>query len=334
MSFIKRYLIPRLIQYVIVTFLGLTAIFIFPRLLPVDPVKQQLTQYQTFGVYVSPEQQEEIIKTLKQLYGLEGTLWDQYIMFWKRFFSGNFGPSLSRFPTPVNQLLAMALPWTLGLLSVTTILSWIIAVIAGGIVGYFRKKWMEAIDILIMIIRPIPYYITALIFLILFSYIFPIFPLGGGIGVGRTLSFNLQTILNIIKHATLPALTLLVVGIAWQFQSMKLIVQSIQTEDHVIYAKTAGVDEKNIVFSHIIKNAMLPMITQLGLQFGGIFSGALITEMVFTYPGIGQILYDAIMRADYNLIMGIMCISVVAVTTSVLFLDLIYPFFDPRVRYR
>jgi peptide/nickel transport system permease protein len=334
MSFIKRYLIPRLIQYVIVTFLGLTAIFIFPRLLPVDPVKQQLTQYQTFGVYVSPEQQEEIIKTLKQLYGLEGTLWDQYIMFWKRFFSGNFGPSLSRFPTPVNQLIAMALPWTLGLLSITTFLSWIIAVIAGGIVGYFRKKWMEAIDILIMIIRPIPYYITALIFLILFSYIFPIFPLGGGIGVGRTLSFNLQTILNIIKHATLPALTLLVVGIAWQFQSMKLIVQSIQTEDHVIYAKTAGVDEKNIVFSHIIKNAMLPMITQLGLQFGGIFSGALITEMVFTYPGIGQILYDAIMRADYNLIMGIMCISVVAVTTSVLFLDLIYPFFDPRVRYR
>jgi peptide/nickel transport system permease protein len=334
MSFIKRYLIPRLIQYVIVTFLGLTAIFIFPRLLPVDPVKQQLTQYQTFGVYVSPEQQEEIIKTLKQLYGLEGTLWDQYIMFWKRFFSGNFGPSLSRFPTPVNQLIAMALPWTLGLLSVTTFLSWIIAIIAGGIVGYFRKKWMEAIDILIMIIRPIPYYITALIFLILFSYIFPIFPLGGGIGVGRTLSFNLQTILNIIKHATLPALTLLVVGIAWQFQSMKLIVQSIQTEDHVIYAKTAGVDEKNIVFSHIIKNAMLPMITQLGLQFGGIFSGALITEMVFTYPGIGQILYDAIMRADYNLIMGIMCISVVAVTTSVLFLDLIYPFFDPRVRYR
>jgi len=334
MSFIKRYLIPRLIQYVIVTFLSLTAIFIFPRLLPVDPVKQQLTQYQTFGVYVSPEQQEEIIKTLKQLYGLEGTLWDQYIMFWKRFFSGNFGPSLSRFPTPVNQLIAMALPWTLGLLSVTTFLSWIIAVIAGGIVGYFRKKWMEAIDILIMIIRPIPYYITALIFLILFSYIFPIFPLGGGIGVGRTLSFNLQTILNIIKHATLPALTLLVVGIAWQFQSMKLIVQSIQTEDHVIYAKTAGVDEKNIVFSYIIKNAMLPMITQLGLQLGGIFSGALITEMVFTYPGIGQILYDAIMRADYNLIMGIMCISVVAVTTSVLFLDLIYPFFDPRVRYR
>jgi peptide/nickel transport system permease protein len=334
MSFIKRYLIPRLIQYFLVTFLGLTAIFLFPRFLPVDPVKQQLTQYQTFGVYVSPEQQEEIVNTLKQLYGLEGTLWEQYMMFWKRFFKGNFGPSLSRYPTPVNKLIAMALPWTVGLLSLTTFLSWFIAVIAGGFVGYFRKKWMEAIDIFVMLIRPIPYYIIALIFLILFCYIFPIFPLSGGIGVGRTLSFNLDTILNIIKHAILPALTLLVVGTTWQFQSMKLIVQSVQTEDHVLYAKTAGVSDKNIAFSHVIRNAMLPMITQLGLQFGTIFSGTLITEMVFAYPGIGYILYDAIMRADYNLIMGIMCISVVAVTTSVLFLDLIYPLFDPRVRYR
>jgi peptide/nickel transport system permease protein len=334
MSFIKRYLIPRLIQYFLVTFLGLTAIFLFPRFLPVDPVKQQLTQYQTFGVYVSPEQQEEIVNTLKQLYGLEGTLWEQYVMFWKRFFKGNFGPSLSRYPTPVNKLIAMALPWTVGLLSLTTFLSWFIAVIAGGFVGYFRKKWMEAIDIFVMLIRPIPYYIIALIFLILFCYIFPIFPLSGGIGVGRTLSFNLDTILNIIKHAILPALTLLVVGTTWQFQSMKLIVQSVQTEDHVLYAKTAGVSDKNIAFSHVIRNAMLPMITQLGLQFGTIFSGTLITEMVFAYPGIGYILYDAIMRADYNLIMGIMCISVVAVTTSVLFLDLIYPLFDPRVRYR
>jgi len=334
MNFIKRYLIPRLLQYLLVTFLGLTAVFLFPRLLPVDPVKQQFVQYQTFGVYISPEQQEEMIKTLKQLYGLEGTLWEQYIMFWKRFFTGNFGPSLSRFPTPVNKVIGMALPWTIGLLSITTLLSWLIAVITGGIVGYYRKRWMEAVDIFVMIIRPIPYYITALIILILFAYIFPIFPLSGGIGVGRTLSFDLNTILNIIKHAILPALTLLIVGISWQFQSMKLIVQSVKTDDHIIYSKTAGVDDKKIVYNHVIRNAMLPMITQLGLQFGTIFSGTLITEMVFTYPGIGQILYDAIMRADYNLIMGIMCISVVAVTTSMLLLDLIYPLFDPRIRYR
>ncbi|MCD6552059.1 ABC transporter permease [Thermotoga sp.] len=334
MAFIKGYLIPRLLQYFIVTFLGLTAIFFLPRLLPVDPIKQQLQQYQTFGVYIPPEQQEEMMRTLKQLYGLEGTLWDQYVNFWKRLFTGNFGPSLSRYPIPVTKLIAQALPWTVGLLSLTTILSWIVAVIAGGIVGYYRKRWMEALDVIVMIIRPIPYYVMALICLILFAYIFPIFPLSGGIGVGRELTFSLETIVSILKHGTLPALTLLIVGIAWQFQSMKLIVQVVKSEDHVWYAKTAGVIEKMIVRNHVIRNAMLPMITQLGLQFGGIFSGALITEMVFAYPGIGWILYDAIMKADYNLIMGIMCISTVAVTTSILLLDLVYPLFDPRVRYR
>ncbi|ACK41421.1 MAG: ABC transporter permease [Dictyoglomus turgidum] len=334
MSFIKRYLIPRLIQYVIVTFLGLTAIFLFPRLLPVDPIKQELVRYQTFGVYVSPEQQEQIMKTLRQLYGLEGTLWEQYLSFWGRLFKFDFGPSLSRFPTPVNKVIGMALPWTVGLLSFTTIIAWILAVIIGGIVGYYRKKWMEVFDFIIMIIRPIPYYITSLIFLILFAYIFPIFPLSGGIGIGTTLAFNLSTILNILKHAILPALTLIVVGFCWQFQSMKLITQVAKNEDHVIYAKIAGISDSKIVSNHVIRNAMLPMVTQLGLQFGTIFSGTLITEMVFAYPGIGWILYDSIMRADYNLIMGIMCISVIAVTTSILFLDLIYPLFDPRVRYR
>jgi len=261
-------------------------------------------------------------------------LWEQYLSFWGRLFKFDFGPSLSRFPTPVNKVIGMALPWTVGLLSFTTIIAWILAVIIGGIVGYYRKKWMEVFDFIIMIIRPIPYYITSLIFLILFAYIFPIFPLSGGIGIGTTLAFNLSTILNILKHAILPALTLIVVGFCWQFQSMKLITQVAKNEDHVIYAKIAGISDSKIVSNHVIRNAMLPMVTQLGLQFGTIFSGTLITEMVFAYPGIGWILYDSIMRADYNLIMGIMCISVIAVTTSILFLDLIYPLFDPRVRYR
>ncbi|AAD36273.1 ABC transporter permease [Thermotoga maritima MSB8] len=334
MNFIKGYLIPRLLQYFIVTFLGLSAIFFLPRLLPTDPVKQQLQQYQTFGVYIPPEQQEEMMRTLRQLYGLEGTLWEQYLDFWKRLLTGDFGPSFSRFPVSVSKVISQALPWTVGLLSLTTILSWIIAVIVGGIVGYYRKRWMEALDVVVMIIRPIPYYVMALICLILFAYVFPIFPLSGGIGIGQKLSFDLETILSIVKHGTLPALTLMIVGIAWQFQSMKLIVQIVKSEDHVWYAKTAGVTEKMIVRNHVIRNAMLPMITQLGLQFGGIFSGALITEMVFAYPGIGWILYDAIMKADYNLIMGVMCISTIAITTSILLLDLIYPLFDPRVRYR
>ncbi|NLY04892.1 ABC transporter permease [Candidatus Sordicultor fermentans] len=334
MKFIKYYLAPRLVQYILVTFLGLSAAFFLPRILPMDPVKQQLAQYQAFGVYIPPEQLEEIVSTLQQLYGLEGSLSEQYMSFWKRLFRGDFGPSLARYPTPVMKVIAQSLPWTFGLLLLTTILSWVVAVIVGGIAGYYRGRWTEILDAIVMVIRPIPYYIMSLLCLILFAYLFPIFPLSGGIGVGIELSFSWEPVKSIVEHGALPALTLLIVGIAWQFQSMKLIVQGVRSEDYVWYAKVAGIEEQRIVFHYVIPNAMLPMITQLGLQFGTIFSGALVTEMVFAYPGVGWILYDAVMRGDYNLIMGITCISVLAVTTSIFLLDLIYPLFDPRVRYR
>jgi len=334
MAFVKTYLIPRLIQYFLVLFLGLTAVFVLPRLMPLDPVEEQIAQYQTFGVYIPPEQLEQIISTLRELYGLKGTLLQQYAGFWRRLFAGDFGPSLAQYPTPVSELLASHLPWTIGLLSLTTVFSWIIAIIVGGIAGYYRGRWTEILDDIVMLIRPIPYYIMAIICLIFLGYIFPLFPLGGGMGIGREFSFNLETIRNILLHGTLPALTLIIVGIAWQFQSMKLIVQTVRAEDYVTYAEATGVKKRIIAFRYIIRNAMLPMVTQLGLQFGFIFSGALITEMVFTYPGIGWLLYNAVIKADYNLIMGILVISVVTVATSILLLDLLYPLVDPRVRYR
>ena len=261
MRFIKSYLVPRLGQYILVTFLGLTAAFFLPRFLPMDPVKQQLAQYQAFGVYIPPEQLEEIMGTLKQLYGLEGTLFEQYINFWKRLFKGDFGPSLARYPTPVIQVIAQSLPWTAVLLFLTTVLSWAAAVVAGGVAGYFRGRWMEILDGIVMVVRPIPYYIMSLLCLIFFAYLIPIFPLSGGIGVGRELSLSWETLISIIRHGALPALTLLIVGIAWQFQSMKLIIQGVRSEDYVWYMKAAGVKEKRIVFRYVIRNAMLPMIT-------------------------------------------------------------------------
>ena len=121
-------------------------------------------------------------------------------------------------------------------------------------------------------------------------------------------------------------------GTVW-FQTMKLIVQNINAEDFVQYAKLGGIKEGKIVYRYVIRNAMLPQITSLGLALGQIFSGALITEMVFSYPGLGTLLYNAIITGDYNLIMGITLLSIVAITTTILIIDLLYPLFDPRVRY-
>lgn len=335
MTFLKRYLIPRLIQYLLVTFLGLTAVFILPRLLPIDPIQQRIAQYQTFGMIIPPDQLEYMISTLRSLFGLEGTLWQQYVMFWQRLLTWDFGPSLARFPTPVSTLIAWHLPWTLALLISSLVIGWVVGTLVGGVAGYYhRSKATRLLDGAAMVVRPIPYYILALLLLILFTHVLPLLPRGGGIGIGVTPEFNLAAIWSILLHATLPALTLIIGGITEHFQAMKLIVQTSRSEDHVWYARSAGVKDGTIVFHYVIRNAMLPRITHLGLSLGFVFSGALITEIVFRYPGVGLLLFNAIMHGDYNLIMGISAISIMVITTSILLLDLLLPLVDPRVRHQ
>jgi peptide/nickel transport system permease protein len=184
-----------------------------------------------------------------------------------------------------------------------------------------------------MIIRPLPYYIFAFMLLVLLAYVVRWFPVAGGTDIGRKVAFNWPFIKDVLRHSFLPALSLFILGGAANFQIMKLIVQNVNAEDFVQYAKLGGVREERIVSRYVIRNAMLPQITNLALALGQIFSGALITEIVFSYPGLGTLLYNAIVTGDYNLIMGITLLSIVAITTAILVLDLLYPFFDPRVRY-
>lgn len=128
-------------------------------------------------------------------------------------------------------------------------------------------------------------------------------------------------------------MSLIILGVTAWFQTMKLVVQNLNAADFVQYARFGGIKERRIVSRYVIRNGMLPQITALALLIGQIFSGALITEIVFTYPGLGTLLYNAIMTGDYNLIMGITVFSIVAITTAILVIDLLYPLFDPRIRY-
>jgi peptide/nickel transport system permease protein len=268
------------------------------------------------------------------MYGLEGSMLQQYGAFWQRLFRGDFGVSFFQFPTPVTKLVGNALPWTAGLLLVTTFLSWTIGNIVGGLAGYFsRKRWSKALDTVAMIVRPLPYYIFAFALLLLFGYVVRLFPVAGGTEIGRKVAFNWPFIKDVLRHSFLPALSLVILGGAINFQTMKLLVQNVSAEDFVQYAKLGGVREGRIVSRYVIRNAMLPQITGLALSLGQIFSGALITEIVFTYPGLGGLLYNAITTGDYNLIMGITALSILAITTAMLILDLLYPLFDPRVRH-
>lgn len=333
-TFVKRYLIPRLIQYVLVIWLGITVVFLIPRLTPNDPVMRMIDQMQARGSTLEPGTMDGIIRDLTEMYGLEGSWLDQYWAFWGRLLRGDFGVSFFQFPTRVNKLIFTAMPWTLGLLLTTTAITWTLGNIIGGLAGYYsRKAWSRVLDAVAMVVRPLPYYIFAFMLLLIFAYVVRWFPITGGAPLGAIPTFNWPYIRSVIWHSTLPALSLMVLGGAVTFQTMKLLVQNINAENFVQYAKLGGVKENRIVGKYIIRNALLPQITGLALGLGQIFSGALITEIVYGYPGLGMLLYRAIVNGDYNLIMGITIFSIIGITTAILLLDLTYPLFDPRVRY-
>ncbi len=334
MPFLKRYLIPRLIAYVLVIWLGITIVFLIPRLTPNDPVMAMIGMMRARGSTLEPGAMDGIIRDLTEMYGLQGSWLDQYVAFWGRLFRGDFGVSFFNFPMRVNQLIATALPWTLGLLLTTTAISWITGNILGGLAGYYaRKGWSRILDTVAMIVRPQPYYIFAFAMLLLLAWVVRWFPVTGGSSLGARPTFTWPYIKDVIWHSFLPGLSLVILGAAVNFQTMKLIVQNVNSENFVQYAKLGGVTEGRIVSKYVIRNAFMPQITGLALSLGQIFSGALITEIVFSYPGLGMLLYNAVIRADYNLIMGITMLSIVGITTAILVVDLTYPLFDPRVRF-
>ncbi len=335
MTFLKQYLIPRLFQYVVVIFVGVTIVFVSTRLAPADPVEQTMQKISAQGGYMDPKIVEDFRQTLRELYGLEGNIFQQYGALWRRLATLDFGRSFTYFPTPVLQLIRTSIPWTLGLLLLTLFTSWTVGTILGGMAGYAsQERWVKALESVIMVVRPIPYYILALIALILFAYLLPIFPISGAYTAGRKMAFTWGFVVSVITHGALPALSLVAGGIGVSFIQMKSMASNIVAEDYVTFARAGGLSRRKLVFRYTIRNALLPQITGLALSLGQLFSGNLVVENVFSYPGVGLLLYQSITQGDYNLTMGITMFSILVISTGVLVIDLVYPLFDPRVRYR
>ncbi len=327
------FLLSRILTYILVVWIGITTVFFVPRFMPGDPVEAMLGRVMSQGAFMEPEQVEALRQSLSASFGLEGTLWQQYLGFLSRvFLTGDFGPSLAMFPTPVNDLIAKAIPWSLFLLLTSTVIAWIIGNTIGLLAGYHSNKtYSRFLEGFAVTVYPIPYYILALILIILFVYVRPIFPLSFSVQ-GKFPS--LQFISSAIFNSILPALSIVIVGFGWWVLSMKALSSSIAEEDFVYFAKLKGVGEGRIMGQYVLRNAILPQITMLALVLGGVFNGALITEILFGYPGLGTLIYTAVLQTDYNLLMGTITLSIVAVATATLVVDLIYPFFDPRIRYR
>ena len=268
-KFLLGYLIPRIVQYLTVIFVGVTVTFIIPRMTPSNPVEAQIAQITSSGS-VDPEAIEHLRKSLTELYGLGGTPWQQYLAFWSRLIRGDLGPSLSSFPTPVSELVGRAMPWTLMIMLTATIVSWIIGNILGVMASYFPKnKAIGVVDVLSQAVRPIPYYVVALVLLVLFSFTFRIFPSTGAYPIGMLPNWGrMEFIGQYFYHAALPLLTIVMIGFGGWFVGMKSLTSNIISEDYVVYAETAGIDRKKIMGQYVGRNAMLPQITRASESSG------------------------------------------------------------------
>jgi peptide/nickel transport system permease protein len=328
----KEFFLPRFAQWLIVIFVGVTITFLIPRLSPINPVDQMMSRLSSFQT-ANPEATVALRNSFQDLYGLNGSIFEQYVSFWKRLFQGDLGPTFYAFPETVNSMIARSIWWTVGLLATSTFLAWLLGLILGSLSGFFPNRWWSrGLEGSVIVIYPIPYYILAFVILMLLTYYWPLFPLvGGAQGLPR---FTLEYIVSILYHSFLPALSLIIAALSYRFIVSRALASTEKSSDYVQYAELAALPKRKILFSYIIRNTLLPQITDLGLSLGGIFEGALICEIVFGYPGLGTTLYNAVSNGDYNLIMGITLLSIVGIATASLIIDLSYPLFDPRVRHR
>ena len=329
-----HYLVKRLGQFALVVLIGINLAYVVTHATPIDPVEQSISVATSYG-NTSPEAIAEMRASLQELYGLRGNWLTQYLAFWGRILRGDFGPSLSAFPTPVSTLILRAMPWTIGLLVTSTIITWIVGNLLGGLAGYYRdNRLLKLLGVIAMALHPVPYYIVALILLIVFGYVWPILPISGGAAMSVARGWNWPFVFSVFSHSILPALSLILIGLGGWFLGMRSLSSNIVTDDYVVYAESAGVNRPRILFSYVMRNALAPQLTGLAISLGGIFNGAVITEKVFGYPGMGTLLVDAVYAADYGLVLGVTSVSIVGVSLGVLIIDLLYPLIDPRIQVR
>lgn len=327
-----RYFGERFVLLLITIFISITIVFFVPRLVPGDPLGAILLNMASVGGSMGAT---ELVEEYRQLFGLDQPLWTQYVSFLRELLRGNLGYSIGSFPSRVTTLLGYALPWTIGLLSITTLVSWILGSIIGAVVGWQGRKsrFFQGLVPVALLLYTTPYYILALILVFIFAFHLDIFPLSGAYSVGLRPQYSLEFALDILYHAMLPALSIILVSLGWWFLSMRSLIKGLKGEDYIMNAEAMGLKERRILWGYAFRNALLPQMTGLAISLGNIVGGALITEVIFAYPGIGWLLFNSIKSLDFPVIQGGVLIIVVCVAVANFLIDIAYPLIDPRIRH-
>ena len=262
-----------------------------------------------------------------------GQLWQQYLSYLGDCLRLDFGYSSSNYPTRVNELIATALPWTVALLVTASVIAWVLGCLFGALLAWPRTPaFLRVIGSPILALQALPYYLFGLLLMSVFVFWLRLFPLMGGYSAGTFPGLRIDFALDLLHHAILPALSIILVGMGgWGLLTRGLVVTTLE-EDFMLFAEAKGLRERTVFFRYGLRNALLPQVTALGLSLGQIVSGGVLVEQVFAYPGIGRLLTLSIRNSDYNLMGGVVFIIIVGVSLATLILDLVYPLLDPRIR--
>ena len=288
MSFIVR----RLVFYIVAAWVALTVNFFIPRAMPGNAVQAIMAKF--------PSLQPSAYKALEAMLGVghPGSIWSQYGSYLDDVFHFNFGTDVTQYPAPVSTLLAETIPWTLVLVGSATVIAFVVGTGLGIVAGWRHGGRLDRVLPGLMFLQAIPYFFFALILLELFAAKLHVFPLGQGYAEGLVPGWHWDFIGSAIQHAILPAFTIVITSVAgWMLQMRNVMITTLG-EDYVIAAQAKGLRSRRVIFTYAARNALLPQLQGFGLALGFVVSGAIVMEIVFSYPGVCLGLLSAVSSDD------------------------------------
>lgn len=326
----RDYLARRAGVMLLIVFLSVSINFLLPRLMPGDPIEAQLNQLLSAGGEVGDVR--AAVDAYRARFGLDRPLHEQYLAYWVSLLRLDLGFSLTKYPETVSHIILAALPWTTALLGTALVISFLIGTWLGGRLAWpGRPRWLATLGGVAILASSVPYFLLGMVLLYVFAVLLRWFPAGGGFPSTQAMGLDLATLRGLLWHAFLPAMTIIIAEFGAWAVGMRGMLVGVLGEDYVALARAKGLRRGRIFWRYGIRNALLPQFTKLALALGHIASGAILVEVIFSYPGLGYQLYTAIQTKDYFVIQGIVLLLSVMIAVAMFILDLIYPWIDPRI---
>jgi peptide/nickel transport system permease protein len=324
-----RFLGRRLGFFALTLWAAVTINFFLPRLMPGNPAEAMMAR---FKGHVNPT----AIKALEAAFGTgtQKSLWSQYVEYLRNTATGHFGVSLTYFPLPVSTEIRQALPWTLGLVGVTTILAFVIGTLIGIVAGWRRGGRLDSVlPPVFVVTSALPYFWIGMLLILFFSvWTNGWLPNDGGYDTTLIPTFSGPFVVDVLKHAVLPAVTILLASIGGWILTMRNNMVTTIAEDYVRMGRAKGLSNRRVMYHYAARNAVLPNLAGFAMSLGFVISGSILVEFVFNYPGVGYMLLNAVSNEDFPLMQALFLLITVAVLLAILVCDFATAWLDPRAR--